>query len=527
MAVAVVVPDTLAKYLTLSQARLEAPKWAQDNGAWIKSILDQHDAWLEAAEVEKYQAAYDGYLEGIDLREKGRGDGINNKLQVNYAAIIIDTPVDYLMGKPIVWTVEDTDGQADKKLLEEYRKEITKLLRTEDAQRILSEQLRQGGIAGYSPIISWVDEKGNIDYDEFPVQEVIPVYDVRGRMVLVLRKYMTTVTTAEGTATERMRVEVYDEKYVTFYGANETGDGFSLDEDEALTGNPVEHKAGRIPVSVFINGTPARYEQRLKKAGTSDLGNGVITLLEAYAHAMSDKANYVEYLQDAYLLLTGVDVDQNEVLKMRKARALALKSKESTASFIAQEQEDQAVENHLGRLKDTIHDQTMIPKLHDLQGATATEIKLKYAALDIKAGKKELYFIGAIKQLVKVLTDLLNARRLTLAGAMDPYAVLTGEMKPPASVPLYNADWLQPTINRNLPQNFLEIATIVKTLAGVVPDSYLIELLWFVEDPVAALKELKAQKDEEAKRGLTSMGFGGEFGNTGKDGNTGDDGGEE
>lgn len=524
MAVVNVIPETLAKYVDPTAALAAAKGWIADNGTWIKKLIDQHKAWINEEGVETYQAAYDGYLEKIDTRDKSRGDDTNHKLQVNYAELVIDAPVDYMLGKPIVWTVEDPDGEADKKLIEQFRKDFLALVRNEEAQRILAEQLRQGGIGGYSPIIGWVDENGDIDYDEFPIQEVIPVYDTRGRLALVIRYYIVEDTTEDDQIVTRTRVEVYDDRYVTYYISVNDGEGYELDEAEAETGNPVEHKAGRIPVSIFVNGTPARYEKRQKKNGVSDLANGVLSLLENYAEGMSDKANYVDYLQDAYLLLSGVDVDQNEVLKMRKARAIALKAKESTATFISQSQEDKAVESHLDRVKKTIHDMAKIPQLNDLQGATATEIKLKYACLDIKAGKKELYFSSAIKQLVKVLTDLLNARRLADAGVDDAYDILTGRQKPPKSVVLYNHEWVAFTINRNLPQNFLEIAQIVAALADKVPDAYLYELLWFIDDPVKALEDMKKQREESAKQGLTAMGLGGEFSSTGNNGgNTNND----
>jgi SPP1 family phage portal protein len=231
---------------------------------------------------------------------------------------------------------------------------------------------------------------------------------------------------------------------------------------------------------------------------------------------MSDKANLVEYLLDQYLLLIGVDTDENEVIKMRKARALLLKGDKnvSDARFIAQSQDDNAVENHLNRVKDAIFDTTFTPKLNDLQGATATEIKMKYAALDIKAGKKELYFKAAVKDFIAIITDMLNARRLAAAGVEDTYAVLTGKVKPPSSVVLYSPSWVTPTLVRNLPQNNKELADIVAELSGKVPDSYLIELLWFIDDPVKALEEFKKQKADEAKQNMAALGYGAEFQDT-------------
>jgi hypothetical protein len=283
------------------------------------------------------------------------------------------------------------------------------------------------------------------------------------------------------------------------------------DAEEGYTGNPVAHGAARIPVSVYINGTPARYEARQRKAGTSDLANGVYTLLEAYAAGISDKANLADYLQDQFLALIGVDTTEGEVIKMRKAREIELKGNknESDVKFIAQDQADGAVEHFLDRIEKAIFDTTLTPRMNDLAGATATEIKMKYAGLDIKVGKKETYFMESLRQFVATITDMLNTRRLVEAGTLpeDVYDILTGVTASPKSVVLYNPDWVSITLNRNLPQNYKEIADIVAVLAGKVPDSYLYELLWFIDDPVKALEEMKAQKAQALKDNMAAMGY--------------------
>lgn len=515
MAVMNKIPKTLASLGTAN-----AKAWVADNEKFIKAVIDKHDAQVTEMEVEKYQQAYDGYLESVDLREKNRGDDTNYKLFVNLSQLIIDTVVDYLIAKPPIYTVEDNE-QADAdtteaEIVKEYRKEILGLLQKEEAQLVLAEQLRQGSIGGYSVVIAWVDEEGAIDFAEFPIQEAIPVFNTRGKLKLLIRKYEVEVEDESGQSDKLLKLEIYDDKYVTYLVGNANGDGYELDPDEQETGNPVEHKAGRIPCSIFINATPARYDKRVKKAGTSDLGNGVFTMLEAYAHGLSDKANLADYLQDQYLLLKGVDTDEKEVVKMRKARAIALKSDKSDASFIAQSQEDTAVENYLIRLRDTIHDVTFTPKINDLQGATATEIKMKYAPLDIKAGKKELFFVVALKQLIEVLTDFLNAKKLKLA---VPYDLLHDKAAVLKRADIYRPEWLTFQLNRNLPQNFKEIADIVAELSDKVPDSYLYELLWFMDDPVKALAEMKKQKadklEAETKAGIAAMGYGSEFTGTG------------
>lgn len=488
----------------------DAKVWIEANAAWVSDIIEKHNTWIRDAEVEKYQAAYDGELDDVECRNKARSDGSNYKLIANYASIIIDTLVDYMVGKPPIYTVEDPEQEDDETdealLVTEYRKKLTVLLK-DRATLTLSELLRQGCIAGYSSVIAWVDEKGVIDYNEYPVQEVIPVFDVRGRLAIVLRIYDMDVQDGTKIVTKK-RLEVYDDRYISYYISNGDGVGFVVDDSEVATGNPVEHKAGRIPVAVYQNGQPSKYKDRIKSSGKSDLSFGVFDQIVAYCHGLSDKANLVEYLQDMYLLLTGVDVDEKEVLKMRKARAIALKDANSKAEFIAQDQADGAVENFLTRLRQDIYDTTSTPRLSELNGATATEIKMKYACLDIKAGKKEPRFILAIKQLLTILTDFLNTEKLIEGGTEDTYAVVSDPKAVVQRGDLYSADWVSISLVRNLPQNYKEIADIVAELADTVPDSYLYELLWFIDDPKKALEEMKAQKKEGTANSLAAMGYG-------------------
>lgn len=512
MAVSSYIPKTLAETENVSQSTAE--KWIADNAAWISTIIEKHEAWLKDSTVELFQSAYDGKLDEIEARAKARGEGTEFKLISNYVQIVVDTLVDYMLGKSPIYTVEDPDQDdeetEERELITEYRKKLMKLLK-DKAQGEFASLLRSMCVSGFGAIIVWVDETGQIDYGEYPIQEIIPVYDGRRKLRLLFRKYEVGVWENDSETT-KTRLEVYDGRYVTYY-VGDSIESMKLDETEIETGNPIEHKAGRIPAVVCQNQLPAVYEERIKGYGKSDLSYGVIPLAVAYCHGISDKANLMEYLQDQYLCLTGVDVEESEVIKMRKARALALKNAESKAEFIAQSQDDNAVENGLTRMKNDIFDTTNTPRLAELDGATATEIKMKYSGLDIKAGKKEPLLIQAFNQFVAILTDFLNAQKLIEGGGTtDTYGIITDPETIEARDDLYQAEWTTVTISRNLPQNNKELADIVAELADIVPDSYLYELLWFIDDPQKALDEMKAQKEESSKTSLagnlTALGYG-------------------
>jgi SPP1 family phage portal protein len=515
MAVSANIPELLDRLEDATPQ--QAMEWVQKNADWLKLQVDKHKQWIKEERIEHYQALYDGDNEQIETREKDRGDGINKKINPNYAALLIDTVVDYMLGKELTWTIEDPEGKAPKPLVEEYRKKLLKMLRSTDAKRVLSEQLRQGLIASYSAVMAWVEDNGKIDYEEFPANEIIPIYDTRGRLQLVIRYYEIDDVATESRLITRTRLEIYDKRYRIYAKSDEAGLGYVFDEDEleivdqvqgVLAGNPYKHQANRIPVSIFTNGVAASYNKRNDRNGVSDLSTGIEKLLTEYAAVVSDKGNTVDRLLDQYLLLVGVDTDGGEVSRMRQARALALKSENSKASFIAPSQEDTAVENHLNRLKNDIFETAGVPRLSELSGATATEIRVKYGNLIIKAGKKETYFTSAVKSLIEILTDFLNLENGKTEADEDPEE----------TVGAYNPEWVSFTLQPNVPHNYQEIATIVAQLSGIVPDSYLYELLWFMDDPVAALKEMKKQKQEAVKESAAAFtnasGYGGEFSNT-------------
>ena len=168
MAVSSYIPQTLAEMKKVNQVTAE--RWIKDNASWVAAMVAKHDSWIKDNAVDLYQAAYDGELDEIEQRDKARDGGTENKLISNYVQIIIDTLVDYMLGKSPIYTVEDPDQDdeetEEREIITEYRKKVMKLLK-DKAQGEFSDLLRDMCIGGFGSIIVWVDEKGKIDYSEF------------------------------------------------------------------------------------------------------------------------------------------------------------------------------------------------------------------------------------------------------------------------------------------------------------------------------------------------------------------------
>mgnify|MGYP000320905909 CR=1 FL=1 len=107
MAVSSYIPQTLAEMKKVNQVTAE--RWIKDNASWVAAMVAKHDSWIKDNAVDLYQAAYDGELDEIEQRDKARDGGTENKLVSNYVQIIIDTLVDYMLGKSPIYTVEDPD----------------------------------------------------------------------------------------------------------------------------------------------------------------------------------------------------------------------------------------------------------------------------------------------------------------------------------------------------------------------------------------------------------------------------------
>lgn len=516
MAVVAVLPETLG-----SMEGTPSPEsWIKDKGSWIKDLIQDHKK--ELTDVEKYQGYYDGDGWAILETTAKREDDPNNQLVPNYAAIIVDFAVNYMVGKPPKVTVDPPkttggDDTVDETVLDEYRNALNKVLWANSSDAVFRELAKQGGIAGRDVIIAWFDENGNICFDEFPANECLPVYDMRGRLQLLIRYYTIEVIAESGQREEKTRVEVYDEKYITYY-IQEGESAFVLDDTEidpeTGLGNPIQHYCNGIPAAIFINRLPANAKKRLQRIGVSDLGGGVITLLDEYAKILSGSANRNDYFADPYLKMVGVDVTQADVLTMRKARAITTQASKNEADidFIGWDQKTDGVEKHADRVKDTIYEVTCTPRLDNLTGATATEIKMKYAGMDMKVSEKETYFAKALYRLMEVVTDMLNARRLVENGVLEPETIVQyirgkNEAGEPIEAPItmFNAVWLSITFTRSLPQNYKEIVDMFNILVDKVPDEDLYSLLWFVEDPQDVIDRMKAQREERRKETANYM----------------------
>lgn len=243
-------------------------------------------------------------------------------------------------------------------------------------------------------------------------------------------------------------------------------------------GNLVEVERQMNP----FEGIPmVEYSQNTERIG---LFEPVITLIDKYNKALSEKANDVDYFADAYLKVIGVELSEKEVGQLKSCRTINLYKKggESAAGldvgFLEKPNADETQEHLLDRLEKKIFQIANVVDLTDERFGAASGIarEMKLQGMANQALMKERKFQRAMEERYRLFFSI------PLNGKKD--------------------DWvgLKFTFYRNLPQDLEKEAAVVRNLKGIVSDETLLSYLSNVDDPREELERLASEyKGEEEK----------------------------
>ena len=210
----------------------------------------------------------------------------------------------------------------------------------------------------------------------------------------------------------------------------------------------------------------------------------LIPLIDAYNILESDRVNDKEQFVDAFLFLTGVDLDSEQAKKLREERIL-MGYEGATAQYLAKVMSESDVEVLKDSLKTDIHRFSMIPDLSDQSFGTnlsGVAIKYKLMGFEQHVRNKERYFTKSLKRRFELYTNFLS-----LKGAME-------------YVPIHR---VEVAFTRNLPINELEVSQMVHNLSGIATSETLLSQLSFVGDPKEeAQKAAKERMLNEKMRGV-------------------------
>lgn len=385
------------------------------------------------------------------LNKLPRQFGPDNRLVANLPHYIVDTYNGFFTGIPPKVTLEDKETNT---ALQEWNDENS-------LQDKLSEISKQADIFGRSLAFVYQDEDSQtrIAYSS-PMDSFMIYDDTVSRQPLAFVRYW------KNTDGIQVGMVYYATKIFSFEDSKFTEE----------TSNPYK----LVPAVEFYGNE--------ERQGVFD---NVKTLIDELDRVLSQKANQVEYFDNAYLKVLGVDLDQDgdgkpdaDLIGNQMIYSPDADATNATVDFISKPDGDNMQEHIIDRLVSMIYQISMVANLNDEAFAgNSSGVALQYKLLPMRnmASNKERKFRQALRQLYRIVFSV---------GTVLPEA--------------HSEDWreLDFTFKRNLPDDISNDADIAQKLQGMVSQETLLSILPFVDDPKEEMKRIKQEKIENMQQAL-------------------------
>jgi SPP1 family phage portal protein len=422
----------------------------------IKDLLEDHAPTRQRmiSLYERYKASAQGVP--IFTRTVPDYEKVNNRLNNDFFSEIIDTKVGYFMGKPVVYSVDrDAPGYeaADEKLQD--------FLLQNNIDDLDSETAKMAAICGMGARLLYISSDGEPRLMNLDPWEVIFVYDRSINEPQYALRYYTMKVKEGDRFQDRIRVEWYDQKNVTFYIEDAQG-YFVLDDTEPM--NPMPHMFEGIPLLAFLNNE--------EQQGDAEK---VLDLIDGYDRTLSDVNSEIESFRLAYMLFYGFQPDRETIELAQQTGAFGINNPEDGAriEFLTKQMNDTIIENHLNRLEANILRFAKSVNFTDEQFASnlsGVAMKFKLFALESKCITAERKFTAALRNQFKILASVWNTKGLNID---------------------YKDIWFQ--FKRNFPLNLLDEAQTSATLKGLVSERTRLAQLSFIDDVQYELDEMSRE----------------------------------
>ncbi len=387
------------------------------------------------------------------LEQPAKQTGADNRLVVNLPKYLVDTYNGFFSGiAPKISLDDDKENQK----LQDWNN-------TNSFVDKLNEISKQADIYGKSYAFVYQDEDSQTRVTYCSPSHAFMVYDdTVNREPLAFVRYHydnSSDATAKGTI-------YYADASYDFVGP-------------AINPEPTPNLYKLVPAVEF-------YENE-ERQGVFD---GCITLINELDRALSQKANQVEYFDNAYLYMLGIQLEKDRdtgqpMLDLKNDRfiyAPADTAVNGKIGFVSKPDGDNMQENLINRLTEWIFQTAMIPNMNDQAfSGNSSGVALQYKLLPMKnrASNKERKFVHSLRHLYQIIFSV-------------------GTVLPDSSKNKWQDLSFQFT--RNMPANIADEVNSAVNASGIVSKETALSLLSFIDDPKSEINRMEKEKDEEMKR---------------------------
>lgn len=369
----------------------------------------------------------------------------DNRIAVNFAKYIVDTMNGYFIGNPIKITVDGGEETIEKyiEFLDQYN----------DQDDNNAELSKICSIYGKGYEMYYNDEDGNVGIIYLDPTEAFMIYDdsVLKRERYFVRLYRDEDNVLHGSVSDQEKV-----RWFTIKGK------IVWNEQEQLH---------------YFNGVPATEYRENKEC--QGIFEPVMSIINAFNKAISEKANDVDYFADAYLKIIGTLLDEDELKHIRSDRVINFDGDGESVivDFLQKPNGDTTQENLLDRLQNLIFLIAMVANISDENFGTSSGIAMAYklqGMSNLRKTKERKFTSGMNRRYKLIFSNPGNAMKKN--------------------------DWvkLHYKFTPNVPANLLEESQIAQNLSGVVSQETQLGVLSVVDNPKTEIERI--DKEEEKPR---------------------------
>jgi SPP1 family phage portal protein len=369
----------------------------------------------------------------------------DKRIAVNFAKYITDTMNGFFIGIPIKVMCDEDKAVADYvEFLDQYN----------DQDDNNAELSKMCSIYGKAYEMYYVDDLGNIGITYLSPEEAFMIYD---DSILERPRYFCRVYKD---ADDIVYVSVSDDTRVRY-----------LSMEGGLHWLPGEEK------NHGFEGVPAT-EYRENEEEIS-IFEPVLTMINEYNEAVSEKANDVAYFADAYLKVLGAKVLPDNLQQIRDNRIInfegLLDNGQLEVDFLQKPDGDTSQEHLLDRLEKLIFQISMVANISDENFGSSSGIALKYKL-------QAMSNLALTKQ--RKFTSGMNRRYMLIFS--NPVSGMKKD------------DWVKLTyqFTQNIPSNLLEESQIAGNLAGIVSQQTQLSVLSCVDNVQQEIEQIKQDEEE-------------------------------
>ena len=393
--------------------------------------------------LTKYKKYYDGIQAILD---KSYADATKpcSHTVINYVKDITDSYCGYLATPGYI-------SYGSKQDIED----VMNILRYNDYQAEDADFLLDALIHGTACELMYIDNAGQTRFRLINPISCFGIYDdsLTGDLMYFVRMYEADAWDE----TDLYYVDVYSDVDIKHYQMSGMNGYLTLIGEE-------KHYFSQCPANIFT------------LPDEKSVFDCILTLQDAVNELVSSEIDDYSAFCDAYLTLTGVDADEEDIAKSKANRVFVLPEGAKT-EWLTKNANDAQVENILKRLHDSIYRTAKCPDFSSetFVGGVSSGIAIQYrlSGMEHKAGIIEGRMKKALQRRIEIICGIASLKL-----GEEVFRDIDIEFK------------------RNIPEDITSTVNVVNSLKGTISDATLLSQIPFVDDVNAELEAVQKQKQE-------------------------------